>query len=89
MLSALRLGSDGCSAGLFPAFTIRRLSENAPCRTVFVIAFSILPILYHVRREKSNVFLLKYKIYQEVQISIFYVAEKWENCLLTNPRQCG
>ena len=41
------------------ACTKRRLSENPGCPTVFVTAFFVFPILYHVREEKSNVFAPK------------------------------
>ena len=44
-------------------FTIRHLSESLPARTVFVTAFFILGILYHVLVKKSNVFLAKNHIY--------------------------
>jgi len=67
------------------AFTKCRLSGNLLDRTVFVIAFSILPILYHVRGKKSNVFAGKYKIYHPVQFSTVNPVKKWEICLLTNP----
>ena len=41
------------------ACTKRRLSEDPGCPTVFVAAFLVFPILYHVRAEKSNVFVTK------------------------------
>ena len=41
------------------AYTKRRLSENPGCPTVFVTAFFVFPKLYHVRAEKSNVFVTK------------------------------
>ena len=41
------------------ARTKRRLSENPNGPTVFVAAFFLFPIVYHVRQEKSNVFLTK------------------------------
>ena len=74
MLSTLRLGSDGYTGNGLPSFTNRRLSENRVCRTVFVTAFSILLILYHVREKKSNVF----SMYTD-----FFIF------LLTNSGVCG
>ena len=58
-MSALRLGSDGSYGIAPPLRTNQRLSENAICRTVFVTAFFVLSTLYHVRAQKSNVFLRK------------------------------
>ena len=37
-----------------PARTKCRLSENPGCPTVFVTAFSVFPILYHVPGKKST-----------------------------------
>ena len=57
--SMLQLRSDGSDGVWLPALTNRWLSANRNCRTVFVTAFSILTILYHVRSKKSNVFMTK------------------------------
>ena len=83
ILSVLRLGSDGSVVSGFPAFTKRRLSGNPADGTVFVIAFFVWPILYHVHREKSNVFLKKDGFHEAVQFSTVNPVKNWEKCLLT------
>ena len=61
--SALRLGRDGYLAHGSLAYTCRQLSEDRVNLTVFVKAFAILTILYHVHAKKSNVFLRKTNIF--------------------------
>ena len=54
-------GSDvmGLWGVRIPARTKRRLSENPNGPTVFVAAFLLFVIVFHVRQEKSNVFVTK------------------------------
>ena len=86
--SVFRLRSDGSCGCILSSFTNRRLSERRRNRTVFVTAFFILSILYHVRDKKSNVFILKSKNLFPVQFSILSMAKNWRNCLLTNECVC-
>ena len=76
--SALRLGSDGSRGCILLPFTNRQLSERALTRTVFVTAFFLLPILYHVHVKKSNVFLQKIHFLFPVQNPIASVPKNLE-----------
>ena len=87
--SALRLGSDGSTGGRLLPFTNRQLSENLRFRTVFVTAFFVLPTLYHVRQQKSNVFLSKRHFFLSAQFPGPPLSKKCENCPLTNGVVCG
>ena len=51
--------------------------------------FFVLPILYHVRVKKSNVFLAKMQNFFLPQKQAFHPAEKHKNCLLTNRPVCA
>ena len=68
--SALRLGRDGYLEGCLLARTCRQLSEKHTLLTVFVKAFGNMSILYHVRAQKSNVFLRRTKIFLGCQKTI-------------------
>ena len=57
--SILQLGSDGSYGCTLLPFTNRQFSEKVRFRTVFVTAFEILTTLYHVFKQKSNVFITK------------------------------
>ena len=87
--SALRLGSDGSYGCILLPRTNRQLSGRTRFRTVFVTAFFVLPILYHVRVKKSNVFLAKMHNFFLPQKQAFHPAEKHKNCLLTNRPVCA
>ena len=80
------MGLRGCI--LLPC-TNRQLSGRVLTQTVFVTAFFVLPILYHVRGKKSNVFASENKNFFSVQFSLLYLTENWEICLLTNGPVCG
>ena len=87
--SAFRLGSDGFFGCILLPYTNRQLSGRVLARTVFVTAFFVLPILYHVLDKKSNVFMRENKNLFSVQFSIPLRSKNWRNCLLTKTVVCG
>ena len=66
-------------------FTNRHLSERELTQTVFVTAFFILRILYHVLHKKSNVFLRKIENYSICQNNPWDSGAKIEKLPVDKP----